>query len=254
MIALSRPSPGNITENFGPRPKPTPTSPAIHYGIDFGWGNGTAIYAAADGVVTSTSYSGAYGNRTVVNHGDGIETWYCHQSEQAVKAGDPVKRGQHIGTQGATGNVVGMHLHFELRIKGVAVDPAPYMTSTVGLNLTDLPAVPPSPDLEPFGDTMPSLFHLVTTTGNQAFIYQGAASQQIISDAFALAIEKGYGIKRIQVNEYDWNAISSTWGADLAALARTVGATSSASGLTVDDIAKAVNDEADHRDGVTRIK
>lgn len=138
MIALSRPSPGNITERFGPRPKPTPTSPAIHYGIDFGWGNGTAIYAAADGVVTSTSYSGAYGYRTVINHGGGVETWYCHQSSQLVKVGATVKRGQHIGTQGATGNVTGMHLHFELRINGVATDPAPFMSTTASNGQTPI--------------------------------------------------------------------------------------------------------------------
>lgn len=238
MIALSRPANKDFGVGFGPRPKPTPTSPAIHYGQDYGWGSGKQIYAAANGVVKSTSYSGAYGNRTVIDHGNGIETWYCHQSAFLVKVGQVVTRGQHIGTMGNTGNALGVHLHFELRINGKATDPAPHMTA----------ALSTSTILEPLlqGDTM-NLFHLVTTKGDQAYIYQGAASQQIISGAYLAALEKGYGVKAIQINEYDWDAISSSFTADLNALTTALGVQANVSVLTVNDIAKAVNDDAARR-------
>jgi hypothetical protein len=131
----ARPSPGTINTPFGPRsgPRPTATSPLIHYGQDYGWGNGTDIAAAADGVVVEgdgDGQAGAYGNRTRVDHGGGIETWYCHQSVRLVRKGDRVKAGQRIGVQGATGNVTAKHLHFEVRLRGVAVDPEPYFHIT----------------------------------------------------------------------------------------------------------------------------
>lgn len=128
-VLTHRPSPGNINTPFGPRPKPTPTSPAIHYGQDYGWGNGKTIYAAADGVVIDYLYVGAYGNRLRIRHADGSETWYCHTASSlldGVAAGQRVKSGQPVAIQGATGNVLGIHLHFELRIRGVAVNPEPY--------------------------------------------------------------------------------------------------------------------------------
>lgn len=136
-----RPAAGGITEAFGPRPKPTPTSPAIHYGIDYGWGGGDAIFAARAGRVKSYGRQPgfeAYGNRLVIDHGDGSETWYCHLSRAHVGPGDYVQGGQHIGEMGATGNVTAKHLHFELRIDGRAVDPAPYFTTTAGGSLTPI--------------------------------------------------------------------------------------------------------------------
>jgi murein DD-endopeptidase MepM/ murein hydrolase activator NlpD len=140
MQLTNRPSPGNINTPFGPRPKPTPRSPAIHYGQDYGWGNGEQIYAARAGRVKSYEFSGAYGKRLVIDHGDNTETWYCHTDSATVAVGAEVKGGQQIAWQGATGNVVGKHLHFEVRINGVAVDPEPYFsaTSTAGNGHTPL--------------------------------------------------------------------------------------------------------------------
>lgn len=126
-----RPAAGNMLQGFGPRPKPTPTSPAIHYGQDYGWGGGDNIYAARDGVVIDYYYSGAYGNRLRIAHGNGVETWYCHTSRAITfKKGQAVKGGQHVAVMGATGNVTAKHLHFELRINGSAVNPAPYFSGT----------------------------------------------------------------------------------------------------------------------------
>lgn len=129
MAFLSRrPARGNMNQGFGPRPKPTPTSPATHYGQDYGWGGGDAIYAAADGVIVAYAFSGAYGNRVVIAHGNGIQTWYCHTTSLApdVHVGQAVDAGDYIAVMGSTGNVTGKHLHFELRINGTATNPEPY--------------------------------------------------------------------------------------------------------------------------------
>lgn len=125
-----RPARGNINTPFGPRPKPTPSSPAIHYGQDYGWGGGDVVSAARGGRVKSYGYSGAYGNRLVIDHGNGHETWYCHLTRNSVAVDTEVRGGQEVGIMGDTGNVVGKHLHFELRINGVAVDPAPHFNNT----------------------------------------------------------------------------------------------------------------------------
>jgi murein DD-endopeptidase MepM/ murein hydrolase activator NlpD len=95
-----------------------------HTGLDFAAPSGTPVKAVANGVVTETSYAGAYGNRTILTLEDGTEVWFCHQTEFAVGAGDTVVGGQTIGTVGSTGNSTGPHLHVEVRPGGGdAVDP-----------------------------------------------------------------------------------------------------------------------------------
>jgi hypothetical protein len=162
FMLTNRPSPGNINTPFGRRPKPTPSSPSIHYGEDYGWGNGTTIRAAAKGRVTSVGMAGAYGLRTVIEHESGIETWYCHQSHVDVAVGDEVEGGEAIGVQGATGNVVGVHLHFEVRINGVAVDPEIYFRKFIDTNqeqnMADLTAI--QKDLDTLGAGITDLQHV----------------------------------------------------------------------------------------------
>ena len=100
-----------------------------HTGLDFAAPSGTPIRAVASGQVTSTSWAGAYGNRTVLTHEDGTETWYCHQLDFGVKPGDRVFAGQEIGRVGSTGNSTGPHVHLEVRPGGGdAVDPAEALT------------------------------------------------------------------------------------------------------------------------------
>ncbi len=95
-----------------------------HTGLDFAAPSGTPIESVANGVVTSTGYSGAYGNRTIVTLEDGTELWYCHQTSYAVSVGESVRGGQLIGYVGSTGNVTGPHLHLEVHPgAGDAVDP-----------------------------------------------------------------------------------------------------------------------------------
>ena len=95
-----------------------------HTGLDFAAPEGTPIHSVAAGVVVSTAYDGAYGNKTVVRLLDGTVLWYCHQSEFGVHPGQRVKPGQQIGLIGSTGNTTGPHLHLEVHPHGGApVDP-----------------------------------------------------------------------------------------------------------------------------------
>ncbi len=95
-----------------------------HTGLDFAAPSGTPIKAVANGVVTSISNDGAYGNKTEVTLDDGTELWFAHQSSIAVSSGQSVQAGDVIGTVGATGHVTGPHLHLEVRPGGgEPVDP-----------------------------------------------------------------------------------------------------------------------------------
>lgn len=95
-----------------------------HTGLDFAAPQGTPIHAVANGTVTRTAFSGAYGNRTIETLPDGTELWYCHQSAFGVRPGQRISAGQAIGRVGSTGNVTGPHVHLEVRPgAGDPVDP-----------------------------------------------------------------------------------------------------------------------------------
>ncbi len=91
---------------------------SYHTGMDFAAPAGTPLLAVARGVVTSTGYDGAYGNKTVLTLEDGTEVWYAHQTSILVSVGDTVAPGDVIGTVGSTGNSTGAHLHLEVRPGG----------------------------------------------------------------------------------------------------------------------------------------
>jgi hypothetical protein len=91
---------------------------SYHTGLDFNGDTGDSIYSITNGTVTSASYDGAYGNKTVVTLEDGTEIWYCHQTSFNVSVGDVVRGGDMIGTVGSTGHVTGSHLHVEVRPGG----------------------------------------------------------------------------------------------------------------------------------------
>ena len=126
------PSSGVFTSYFGYRPKPTPTSPAFHFGIDMANGCGVPIYASSGGTVDTVGYSpSGYGNYVRIDHGGGVTTQYAHMQNGGVRVswGQNVAPGQLIGVTGATGNVTGCHLHFEVRLNGGVVDPLAYVRS-----------------------------------------------------------------------------------------------------------------------------
>ena len=116
-----------ITSGYGYRTAPTAGATSRHDGIDFGGATGTPIYASEAGTVVTASYNSARGNYVVVNHGNGIQTWYQHCSAVYVSAGQKVSRGQNIAAIGATGIVTGPHLHYEVHVNGTPVNPLSYL-------------------------------------------------------------------------------------------------------------------------------
>ncbi|MFE5021856.1 M23 family metallopeptidase [Streptomyces sp. NPDC056656] len=105
-------------------------SSGYHTGVDFVVPTGTPLKAIAAGTVVSAGLGGAYGNEVVIQHADGKYSQYAHMSSLSVSAGQTVTEGQRIGLSGATGNVTGPHLHFEIRTTpnyGSDVDPVAYL-------------------------------------------------------------------------------------------------------------------------------
>jgi murein DD-endopeptidase MepM/ murein hydrolase activator NlpD len=115
------PCDGVVTSGFGAR------WGRMHEGIDIGCPYGAPNRAAAAGTVIYAGWFGGYGNLVVVDHGNGLSTAYGHASSIAVSVGESVAQGQTVSYVGSTGHSTGPHLHFEVRINGVAVDPLPYL-------------------------------------------------------------------------------------------------------------------------------
>ena len=112
-----------FTSQFGFRRDPKTGGRRMHKGVDFAAGSGTPLYATADGVVTHSGWSSGYGRLVKIQHDFGVETRYAHMSKLRVKVGQRVSRGQLIGDMGASGRVTGVHLHYEVRVGGKAVNP-----------------------------------------------------------------------------------------------------------------------------------
>jgi hypothetical protein len=120
---LMQPVRGRITSGYGMRYHPLFRTRRMHTGVDFGVQMGTPILAASDGVVITTGYGRAYGNRVVIDHGGGLATMYAHCSAIYVGSGQRVKKGQRIAAVGSTGWSTGPHLHFEVWVNGRPVNP-----------------------------------------------------------------------------------------------------------------------------------
>jgi hypothetical protein len=122
-ISLSWPLDAEVGDGFGPR------GDRFHAGIDLPVPAGTPVAAAAAGVVIWASWrEGGFGNEVVVDHGSGVTTRYDHLSRIDVAVGRSVKTGERLGLVGTTGQSTGPHLHFEVRVRGAAVDPLPALT------------------------------------------------------------------------------------------------------------------------------
>ncbi|MEV5236796.1 peptidoglycan DD-metalloendopeptidase family protein [Streptomyces pseudogriseolus] len=107
-------------------------SSGYHTGVDFSVPTGTSLKAVGAGTVVSAGWGGAYGNQVVIQLNDGHYAQYAHLSSLSVSAGQTVSAGQQVGLSGATGNVTGPHLHFEIRTTpdyGSDVDPISYLRS-----------------------------------------------------------------------------------------------------------------------------
>ncbi len=116
---------GTITSRFGEVSRVRSSVP--HTGLDISCTLGTDIKVVADGTVTFAGWSGDYGYLVKVDHGNEVETWYAHCSKLYVSEGDTVSSGDVIAAVGSTGNSTGPHLHLEIRIDGVAINPQKYL-------------------------------------------------------------------------------------------------------------------------------
>jgi murein DD-endopeptidase MepM/ murein hydrolase activator NlpD len=125
---VARPAPGPITGAFHERRRGR-----AHQGVDIDGETGDPVRAAAAGVVLASGtgvkgFSG-YGTIVIVAHVEGMTTLYAHLSRVSVLAGQPVRAGDIVGAMGCTGSCSGSHLHFEVRLDNVPVDPARFMLS-----------------------------------------------------------------------------------------------------------------------------
>lgn len=122
-----RPTNGVYTSRFGNRKSPFTGLIEMHEGLDIAGKKGTAIKAVADGRVTFAGRRGSYGQMLVIDHGHGMVTRYAHLDSILKEVGDTVRRGDRVALMGNTGRSTGPHLHYEVRLNGVPVDPETYI-------------------------------------------------------------------------------------------------------------------------------
>jgi murein DD-endopeptidase MepM/ murein hydrolase activator NlpD len=118
---------GWVSSPFGARTSPFTGKREFHKGLDISAPNGTPIYAPAKGNVIFTGRDGGYGLSMMIDHGSGIKTRYAHLHSIAIKRGQKVTRGELIAYVGSTGRSTGPHLHYEVRLNGVPVNPMRYV-------------------------------------------------------------------------------------------------------------------------------
>ena len=121
------PSSRRITCGFGPRKAPTAGASTYHKGIDIGVPTGSAIVATKAGTVCISSYSSSAGYYIMINHGNGVMSYYMHNSRLLVNVGEKVSAGQTIALSGSTGISTGPHLHFAISVNGNYVNPREFV-------------------------------------------------------------------------------------------------------------------------------
>jgi murein DD-endopeptidase MepM/ murein hydrolase activator NlpD len=114
---------GWLTSGFGMRNSPFSGNLKMHEGVDIASRVGTPIFASADGIVSEAGTEAGYGKLVVIDHGYGYKTYYGHNSKLFVKVGQRVSRGEKIAAVGNTGSSTGPHLHYEVRLNGVPLNP-----------------------------------------------------------------------------------------------------------------------------------
>jgi murein DD-endopeptidase MepM/ murein hydrolase activator NlpD len=124
---------GRLMSPFGGRTDPFSGEGAIHTGVDLEAAMGTAVHAAADGIVVHADWEGGYGRLIIIDHGNGVQTYYGHLSTFGVVPGQEVRRGDVIARSGASGRVTSPHLHYEVRMGGTPVNPYPYMAKSAAV-------------------------------------------------------------------------------------------------------------------------
>jgi murein DD-endopeptidase MepM/ murein hydrolase activator NlpD len=122
---------GRLMSSFGGRTDPFSGEGAIHTGVDLEARMGTPVRAAADGIVVHADWEGGYGRLIIIDHGNGVQTYYGHLSTFGVVPGQEVRRGDVIARSGASGRATSPHLHYEVRMGGTPVNPYPYLAKSL---------------------------------------------------------------------------------------------------------------------------
>jgi len=118
---------GTLSSVFGVRNSPFTETPVFHHGLDIVALTGAPVVASASGVVVKSGYEALYGNVVVVDHGAGYRSVYGHLASCSVEEGAFVNRGEELGKVGSTGRSTGPHLHYEVRVNGLPVNPARFL-------------------------------------------------------------------------------------------------------------------------------
>jgi murein DD-endopeptidase MepM/ murein hydrolase activator NlpD len=118
---------GTLSSVFGVRNSPFTETPVFHHGLDIVARAGAPVLSSASGVVVKSAYEALYGNMVVVDHGAGYRSLYGHLSSCSVEEGAFVNRGEELGKVGSTGRSTGPHLHYEVRVNGLPVNPARFL-------------------------------------------------------------------------------------------------------------------------------
>jgi murein DD-endopeptidase MepM/ murein hydrolase activator NlpD len=132
---------GRLMSAFGGRTDPLSGEGAIHTGVDMSAPMGTPVRAAADGIVVFAEWRSGYGRLLIIDHGNGLQTYYGHLSHFDVVTGQEVRRGDMIAKSGASGRVTSPHLHYEVRMGGTPVNPYPFLARSAM-------ALPPPPQTD----------------------------------------------------------------------------------------------------------
>lgn len=126
-IPTRKPVVGYFTSGFGVRVNPVDGREKMHEGLDIANAIGSTIKAPASGMVTYADLKAGYGQTVIIDHGYGLETVYAHNSKLLVQRGQQIKRGQAISKLGNSGRSTAPHLHYEVRVNGIPVDPLTYI-------------------------------------------------------------------------------------------------------------------------------
>lgn len=118
---------GRVMSSYGQRTDPFSGEGAIHNGVDISAPMGTVAHATADGVVEFAARISGYGRLVVIDHGNGVETYYAHLARFDVMPGQEIRRGEAVGAVGASGRVTAPHLHYEVRVRHAPVNPYKYL-------------------------------------------------------------------------------------------------------------------------------
>jgi murein DD-endopeptidase MepM/ murein hydrolase activator NlpD len=121
---------GRLMSPFGARNDPFSGEGSIHKGVDLSVPQGTPVHVAADGIVVHAEFSNGYGRLVIVDHGNGLQTYYGHLSRFEVVNGQEIRRGDILGLSGSSGRVTGPNLHYEVRMGGTPVNPYPYLAKS----------------------------------------------------------------------------------------------------------------------------